>query len=90
MARYGESRSTSRLYGKTVVQFVVGGVLPEIRILRMLKRVNFVEEFKVKLAAVGDGRIVGIEGRLRGQRAAQTAKRRADKEHPSRPHVLSG
>src|SRR5258708_29426523 len=51
-----------------VIQAVIGGVLPEVRVQRMLKRVNLIEEFKVPLSPVCDRRIVCVERLLSAKR----------------------
>jgi hypothetical protein len=60
---------------QTVVQFVVGGVLAEVRILE-LEYVIFVEELEVELAAIRDGRVVRIEGQLSQKRRGEPSVHR--------------
>jgi hypothetical protein len=52
---------------EAVVQFVVRGVLAEIRILK-LEKVELVEELKVPLPPLGYCGVIGIEGELSQRR----------------------
>ena len=57
------SRSAEKVkprLGIAIVEFVVGGVLPEIRILRMLEGVEFIEELKVPLPPLGDRGVIRV------------------------------
>src|SRR5262249_3917295 len=58
---------------QAVVQFVVGGVLADVWILK-LENIVFVEEFEVKLTTTGDGWIIRVERHLSQERRSR-AKR---------------
>ena len=78
-ASNGQIRSVDvnlQVVRQAVVQLVVSGVLAEIRILGMLKAIVLIEEFKVPLALLSDGRIIRVKGQLgrQGTRDADRAK----------------
>ncbi len=62
---------------QAVVEFIVGGVLPDAGVL-MLQSVKFIEELKVPLSALGDRRVIRVEGELgheRRRNAERTGQR---------------
>src|SRR5438132_11432343 len=82
-----------QVVGQTVVEFEVGGVLPQTRVLRMLESVKFIEELKVPLPSLGNQRVVRVERQLSRQplrgpesyrAAAIRSALRGAWEHPSK------
>jgi hypothetical protein len=51
---------------KTIIEFEICGILPEIRGLK-LKRIMFVEELEVPLSTIRDPGVIGIERQLSAQ-----------------------
>src|SRR5262249_6680071 len=52
---------------QAAVEFEIGCILAEVRVLRRLQSIKFIEELKVKPSRFGDCRIVRVEGQLRPQ-----------------------
>ena len=56
---------------QAVVEFVVGGVLPEVRKLRLLQSVELVKELEVQFSLFGDCGVIGVERKLGKKRRGQ-------------------
>jgi len=52
---------------QAIVEFEIGGILPEIRVLK-LESVIFIKELEVPLSRLRDLGVIGIEGQLSMQR----------------------
>jgi hypothetical protein len=70
------------IVGQAVIQFVVGGVLPQVGVLK-LESVVFVEELEVEGSGFGDCRVIRVKRKL-GQERLGEPKRAQEQRRESR------
>src|SRR5271166_2581253 len=62
-----------QIVGQAVVELEVGGVLADIRVLK-LESVVFIEEFEVPFSSLGHPSVIGIKGQLSLERSAEAER----------------